>query len=382
MKIGIFTNTYWPSLNGVAVSIANLREGLERLGHETIVIAPKVPGFDHSVDHPGIIRFPSFAPPQKPDYPLALPIPPPGAIKRMLCFRPDVIHINHPWWVGKWGIWWAKYQNVPIMLTVHTQYGLYAGYSPLPDDVTRELMEMFLVKSCEMVDLVTTPGEGSRKRLLGLGIKTPIELVSNPTKLAEFMSASGSSVRRHYGIGEDEILLGYVGRLTSEKNLETLIEAFGFIAQSKRNVRLMIVGDGSERQALKKLAAEQAPDRVIFAGSISHDQIAPFFAAFNLFVTPSKSEVQPMSFAEAFAASTPIVAFDVPGCNDMIESGTNGVLVALGSGAQGLAEAVLLLIGDQVMLAALGERACQWSSRYGQMAAVETMVRVYERLLG
>lgn len=381
MRIALFTNTYWPSVNGVAVSIANLREGLERLGDEVLVVAPKEPGFDHSLDHPGIIRLPSFRPPQKPDYPIALPFFSIGSIKKLLSFEPEVVDVEHPWWVGKWGIRWSIGLNIPSLLTVHTQYGLYAGYSPLPKGVTNHMMEEMLVGSSEMVDLVTTPGEGSRQRLLGLGIKTPVMCVSNPTKLSDFVGVSGQSVREQYGIFSGETLLGYVGRLDDEKNLETLIRAFGIISRERLETRLMIVGDGSERGKLEKLAEELAPSRVIFTGFINHSEVALYFAAIDLFVTPSKSEVQPMSFAEAFATRTPIVAFDVAGCYDMVKDNVSGKLVPLEDGAPGLAAASLELIVNPAELSQLGQSALEWASQYEQEGAVRQKQAAYERAI-
>lgn len=380
MRIGIFTNTYWPSQNGVAVSIANLREGLERLGHEPYVFAPGSPELIGLEDHPGVIRFPYFIPPNKPDYPIALPSP--KTFRQINELELDVVHAHHPWWVGKWGIWHAVKEDVTSILTRHTQYGLYADYVPLlPGPVSKSLMELGLIRSCQLVDLVTTPGFGSMQQLLDLGIKTPIELVSNPNKLDDFVGASGESVRRQYGIRQNEVLLGYVGRLSEEKNLRVLIEAFGFVAKQRSDVRLMIVGKGTDRDELESMAEQVAPGRVIFTGPIEHCLIAPYFAAFDLFVTPSKSEVQPMSFAEAFAGATPIVAFDVPGCNDMVKPNESGVLVSLEEGARGLATAILRLIASMPALMSLGFRARDWATQYEQMAAVRRMLEVYEQAI-
>lgn len=380
MRLAIFTNTYWPSVNGVAVSIANLREGLEALGHEVTVVAPYVPELDSLEDHPGVIRLPSVILSQKPDYPIALPSI--IAMQNLHELVLDLVDVEHPWWVGKWGINLARRRKLPKLLTVHTQYELYAGYSPLPLPWTKSIMSAKLLKACDSVDLITTPGEGSRRRLIDLGVEEgKVIRVSNPTKLEGFVGANKESVRSRYGISRDEVLLGYIGRLNEEKNLATLIKAFGIVAKARTDVRLMVVGDGSERDSLERLAALVAPGRVIFVGAISHDLIAPYFAALDLFVTPSRSEVQPMSFAEAFASGVAIVAFNVTGCNDMIVPGESGVLVPLDYGERGLAEAVLALLADREALAILGFKARDWAKQFDQMVAVQEKLRVYEMLL-
>ncbi len=374
-RIGIFTDTYWPSVNGVAVSVANLREGLRKRGYRVYVFAPRVPGSDHGAESVGVYRFPSFRPPKKPDYPIAVP-----SIRLLRIIQElelDLIHAHHPYWVGRWGLWWARRKKIPAIETVHTNYGLYAGYSPLPEEMTVDFMERELIRSCHMADLVTTPGEGSRQRLLGQGIKTPIICVSNPTKIGEFAKASGLSIRQRFNIGSDEILFGYVGRLNAEKNLPVLIEAFKRIADSNPKARFLIVGDGTERALLESMAVSLGV-RVDFAGKVDHSEVAEYFAAINCFVTPSESEVQPMSFAEAFATGTPIIAFDVTGCNDMVKPGVSGTLVPLEEGAVGLASAALELVADASRLRLMTDSCRDWSKRYDQDVAVESMLSVYK----
>ena len=239
-------------------------------------------------------------------------------------------------------------------------------------------MEKMLIKACEKVDLVTTPGEGSRQRLVGLGIKTPVLCVSNPTKLSDFAGVDGTAVREHFNVAPIDCLLGYVGRLNDEKNLDALLEAFEIIARFRSNARLMIVGDGSEKSRLEQRAETIAPGRVIFTGAINHAEIAPYFAALDLFVTPSKSEVQPMSFAEAFAAEVPIIAYNVTGCYDMIKDGVSGLLVPYEDGPAGLAGASLELISDPARHRMLGQSAGEWAKQYEQMRAVDQTLAAYQ----
>jgi len=373
MRIAHFTNTYWPTVNGVAVSDANLRDGLIELGHEIDVFAPAVRGHGPDQDPEGVFRYPSI-PAIVADYSLALPFS--KEIRARLDRGGyDVVHSSHQWWVGAWALDYAVEQRLPFVTTRHTQQNLYACYVPLPRGMACRLMRRLALDHYARADLVTTPGLGSVQSLRDMGVTTPIEVVSNPTRLDDFWNANGSAVRADLGITEDEIVLGYVGRLTREKNIGVILEAYKLLTDKGLRVRLLLVGGGRDEARLRKLAA--GIPGVIFVGKIPHDKINAYYGAMDLFVTASMSEVQPMSFAEALAAGVPIVAFDVSGCNDMVCDLVNGRLVDPRRGTAGLAETIEAMVGDPVGLLALSVGAKDWVHRYDIVAATEAMVKAY-----
>ena len=376
MRIAIFTNTYPPTTNGVAVATANLREGLVKLGHEPFVFAPLVIGTELR-DEKNVYRYPAFNIRQIANYPLALPLS--DEISKILkSTKFDIVHTEHPWWVGEWGLNYAKDTNTPIVTTVHTQYEIYAKLIPLPQKLLVSVLKGKFAKYIGGVDLITTPGEGSKLRLLKEGIKVPIEVVSNATDLEDYWSADRTKVRAKLNLKDSDILIGYVGRLSEEKNVMTLLCAAEIILKSKSNVKIILIGDGPDKKELEKRASEISKDKIIFTGNIFHDEIPPYYAAMDLFLSASKSEVQPMTFAEAMATSTPLVLFDVPGCNDMVKDKENGLLVAPKEDAKGLAEAAIKLICDKKELTEMGKRAKKWASRYGQENATSEMLKAYK----
>jgi glycosyltransferase involved in cell wall biosynthesis len=376
MRIAIFSCTYAPVVNGVAVSIANLRAGLLKTGHEVDIFAPAPPGYDESTDPENVFRYKSFYLTSKADYPIALPI---GAKvqERLAKGGYDVVHLHHPWLVGTWGRKYARRMKIPVLDTVHTQYEIYSKLAePIPSPWINPILRRKLIRHCNAVDLVTTPGEGSREALLGLGIRTPIKVVSNPTDLSSYWNAKGDEVRLKYGIDERSIVIGYAGRLSKEKNVDELIQAFQFISQTDTQVKLMIIGGGPEASYLRSLADSLAYGKVIFAGQVPHDQIAQYYGAIDIFLTASRSEVQPMSFAEAMAAGNPVVAYDVPGCNNMVQD-SHGVLVDPGTGSAGLAFAVLSLMQNEDELRRKMYRSIEWAKRYDLLTATASMVEAY-----
>jgi len=376
MKIAIFTNTFWPSKNGVAVSATNLRQELLALGHEVLVFAPTVDGLKTKDDLPKVFRFPSI---QYPQYPLALPFQMQKIKKTLLEEKIELIHSEHPWWVGSWALKFAKELNLPLITTIHTRYELYLSKVPLPKSWVLETINQKVKKYCDQTDLVTTPGFGSRERLLKLKIKTPVIVVSNPTDLKNYNRADGQSIRQKFGIQDSAPVAGYVGRLSSEKNLSILLNAFAQFRAKLPGSRLLLVGDSNLRHKLKT-ASKKIPG-IIFAGAVDHKQISDYLAAFDLFLTASTSEVQPMTYAESLAAGRPIIAFDVAGNNDMIVDNQSGVLVPEELGSEGLADAAYKLLVDKEKLTQLQTKAKQSTDQFGLRAATLSMVEAYKKAI-
>ena len=378
MRVAIFTNTYWPTVNGVAISIANLREGLQQLGHAVHIFAPAPAGFDPAEDQADVSRFPSLPAPVEADYHLALPVAP--RITRLLFeSRFDLIHTHHPMWVGVWGQWYARWMGRPVVTTIHTQYEIYSKLIPLPDPLVDQYLRVRVKSYCNRCDYVTTPAESSRQRLLGLGVQAPIDVIYNPTDLAPYREARGAEIRGQYACQPGDLLIGYIGRLAPEKNLDALLDAAEVMLPQVPQLRLLIVGGGPSRNALEERARRiPGGDRIIFAGRVDHNLIPQYDAALDLFITPSMFEVQPLSFAEAMAAGTPVIAMDAPGGNDMIEDGVNGRLVPPAEQGPGLARVALEVLRDAVGLEAMSRRARAWANRYDRMTVVQRMLEAYE----
>lgn len=381
MRIAIFTNTFWPTVNGVAVSVANVRDGLQKLGHEVFIFAPAPPDFDTRQDDDQVVRFPSFLAPIEADYPIAVPMSH-EVNKALRKFDFDLIHTQHPVWVGVWGQWYARWTGTPLVTTIHTQYEIYSKLIPLPESVVDAFLKVRVSSYCNKCDLVTTPAESSRRRLVDLGVTTPIEVVYNPTDLSEHVNADGKPIRQRFGFGADDIVLGYVGRLAPEKNLKALMDAFELLLTRNAKLRLLLVGDGPSRESLEARVRDKGlTGKVVFAGYVGHDEVPAYDAALDLFVTPSMSEVQPLSFAEAMAAGAPVVAMDAPGGSDMIEDHYNGRLVPPAEGGAGIARCVEEILTDPARLPKLSAQAKLWAKRYDKPVVVERVLEVYERAI-
>lgn len=379
MRIAIFTNTYHPAVNGVALCVAAYRQGLLARGHEVVVLAPGPPDHDRADDPENVYRFPAVPMPMDMDYSIAFPYSS-RVVKALRRIDFDIIHTQHPVWVGAWGAWYARWTDVPLVTTVHADYGVFADLVPLPEALVEMYLRLRVASYCNKCQVVTTPVQSARERLRERGVTTPIEILPNPTVIAAFADADGRAVRRRLGLDEETVLLGYIGRLSPEKNLGVLMEAIGQVLRQEPRTALLVVGDGPEKETMQRAAADQSvAGRVFFAGAVPHQDIGDFQAALDIFVTTSLSETQPLAYTEAMAVGTPVVAIKAPGSMDMIQPGVNGLLSEPEAGASGLAEMILALVQEDEFRAQIGRQAQQWVQQFDIDHVTDRLLEIYDQ---
>jgi 1,2-diacylglycerol 3-alpha-glucosyltransferase len=378
VRIAVFTNTYRPTINGVVNSIEAFRRGLEEAGHNVFVFAPQAPAPHEEEDC--VFRFPARSLRRYPEYPVPLPFSG-AARKAFVAVAPDVVHTQHPWLIGRWGLRLAHRAGTPVVTTIHTQYEQYAHYGwPIPPGLLARLLRRTVRNYCQRCSIVATPGAAMRDYLTELGVTRPIEVVPNATDLSGFDTAEGDRVREALGIGPDDVLFTFIGRAAREKNLDTLIRAFAIVAAELPTARLMIVGGGPALASLKRMAAEQpCHDRIALPGLVPYERIKEYHAAAD--VTASVTEVQPLSLTEAMAARTPIAGIDAGGINDMVKHGETGLLAAAAEGADGLARVMLELGRNPHRRSQMARAAQQASLGYHIPRATARLLEVYATAL-
>jgi len=317
-------DTYKPYVSGITNYIDLNKRALEKAGHEVYVFT--FGDLDHQDDEPRVIRSPGV--------PLAdtgfyLSLRYKSAYKKLLQTM-DVVHVHHPFLSGRLAISYCHPKQIPIIFTNHTRYDLYAqARMPLmPEEVSHGLLHAYMPDFCEEMDLVISPSRGMEKILRQYGVEGPIEVVPNGVDLTRFHQAKPLS-RSDFGFSNDDILLVYAGRIAPEKNLELLLQAFAGVTQIIPNVHLLIVGGGQKEHMddVLPLPAELGiKDRVQFAGMIPYDRLPSYLAMCDIFVTPSVTEVHPLSVIEAMGTGLPIMGIDSPGVGDSVVDGETGLL--------------------------------------------------------
>lgn len=378
MRIAIFTNTYYPTLNGVANCVAAYKRGLQQRGHEVYIFAPCPSEHDPVEDEPGILRFPAVPLPGEWDYDIAVPYSRPvmGALRDV---NFDLVHTQHPVWVGVWGAMFARWAGLPLVTTVHTEYELYTRLVPLPEQLVDAYLKARVSTYCNRCHVVTTPVASARERLINQGVLSPVEIVPNPVELGEMPTPDRDGTRHALGITDDQFVMGFVGRLAPEKNLELVLDAAAIVMRKSPGARFVMIGDGPEMKALREHAAQAGiADKVTFTGAVEHERVPHYQAALDAFMTASMSETQPLAYTEAMAVGTPVIALRAPGAQDMIEPETTGLLSDPEKGAAGLAAEVLRLVADTRLRDDIVRRAKEDAKRYDLEPVIDNLLEVYE----
>jgi 1,2-diacylglycerol 3-alpha-glucosyltransferase len=377
VRIAIFTNTYHPTLNGVANCVDAYRRGLESRGHEVYVFAPCPGDYDPENDPPRVLRFPAVPMPGDWDYDIAFPYSKP-VLTALRETGFDMVHTQHPMWVGVWGGWFARWAGLPLVTTVHTEYELYARLVPLPEALVDAYLKTSVTSYLNKAQVVTTPVASARQRLRAQGVVSPIEIVPNPIELDKLPTPEGPRIRQQHDLAPDSFVMGFIGRLSPEKNLPTVLEAAAKVMAQNPRTEFLMVGDGAERRELQTLVEDLGiADRVTFTGVVEHEDVPHYQAALDVFMTASMSETQPLSYTEAMAVGTPVVAVRAPGSQDMIEHGQTGLLSSPEEGAEGLATQVLSLMEDPSLGSRISQRALQHVRSYDLSVVTDRLLAVY-----
>ncbi len=379
MRIGIFTNCYYPMVNGVVGAATLLRKGFLEAGHEVYVFTPSFG--DYQDVEPGIYRYPSVNLTPKVKYPVAVPFSP-MINKELQNIQLDVIHSHHPFVLGPLGLRLARRRKIPIVYTFHTQYDQYTHYVPLPSSLVRWFSTSQVRRFSQAVDQITTPAESARKILLTYGVTNSIQVIPNPTDLDKFLHNDGGAIRGKYGLNQEKLLMS-IGRIAPEKNLSLLLHSFQqMLANSTdHSLKLMIVGEGPALQGLTQLAEDLGiRGDVIFTGLIDPSYIPQYLAAADLFVMTSTTEVKPLAQLEALASGVPIVAVSAAGANDTIVHGENGLLTPP-ENAQAFSEAVLKLLGNPEQYRNFQQNARKTAAQYGYRRISAQYLELFETLL-
>jgi len=351
---------------GVTTSVETLRRGLEARGHEAWVLAPRFR--TETADGPRVIRYPSIPAATYPEFALAVPFAP-RITRRVRRLEVDVFHSHHPFLLGPAARRLARQQRRPLVFTYHTRYDKYAHYVPFRRSVVEGLAVRLSTRFAAGADAVIAPSCVIRDELITRGVRTPIAVVPTGVDLARFQP----------GLDPRDMIVLYVGRLDREKSVDLILLAFERVAGTVSRARLVLVGDGTQREELRRRAARSAvSERVTFLGVRPHDTLPTCYQAADLFVFASETETQGLVLAEAAACGLPAVAVAAPGCNEVVRDGETGVLTKGDPG--GLAEAVIGLLVDVERRRVMGARAREVAeSEFDVRLQIDRTLAVYER---
>lgn len=379
MNIGIFTEAYKPTLNGVVVSIETFRKELEKRGHRYFIIAPasKQKGFKDESSN--IIRLPSFVFPGHPEYPLAFPIFFSHTYSAIYAKPLDLVHCQHIFTVGRLGLKIAQKMQIPSVLTYHTLLPEYSHYIPAIGRFTKNKLISLSVNFANRCNLVITPSPSMKKLLQSWGVEKPIEVLPTGISLQNFQRRDSRLFKAKYNIFDEEKVVLYVGRLALEKKVDFLLRSFAKVLQKYKNVHLILVGSGSKENDFRNLCQNLGiKSKVTFTGLLEKEEAEKVFGSSDIFAFPSDTDTQGIVVTEAMAAGTVPVVVDALGPGDIVEEGITGFKTGLHETA--FADKILKLLKDQKLWRKLSQNAKEEAKNYSIEKTAQKLEKIYVRV--
>jgi glycosyltransferase involved in cell wall biosynthesis len=344
-KIALFTDTL-DEINGVAITIKRLISTARSRGVEMTVITAGVDGTD-AVE--GVKKFPSVGDFVLPEYPeLKLNFPPildvMDFIEREGFTR---IHISTPGTVGLLGLLIARMMNIPVAGTYHTDIPQYVR-SLTDDEFLEQAAWSYMIWFYGQMEEVMVPSAGTREQLLSRGL--PQERMKPLPRWVDTEAYSpemrNPSFWESRGIGLGRVVLLYVGRVSREKGLEMLVDAFRELVEAGSAIALAVIGDGPYREEME---ASLSGFPVLFTGYLEGEQLQRGYASADLFVFPSATDTFGNVVLEAQASGLPVIVSDEGGPCELMVDGETGVVFRAGS-KNALVSALNFLLSDPQQL--------------------------------
>ena len=375
LRIGLFTDTYAPQVNGVSISLQLVSEGLQRRGHQVTIFAPRIPGYEDN--QPGVMRLPSLKYLNNPPIYVAV-LGTPRSTWSLTRKHFDVLHAHSPLTVGLLAYLTASTKNLPLIYTYHTSITDYTHYLKVigGTGVIRHAARWFSTTSTNLGNQIVVPSPKFYRLLLEQKVKRPIHVIPNGIDLSNFKAVKNpGSFRSKLGVGPDAPILLSVGRVDPEKRLDFLIDAFDRIADRLPEAHLVFAGDGGARKKLQEhAAAVKSSSRIHFLGMVDRTELPVILHDATVFLSASTTEVHPISVIEAIASGLPLVAVQDEAFEGMIVENENGHQTPLDVTAY--SETLLSLLNDPDRLKRYGKRSMELSEKYsieGQVRALETL---------
>ena len=290
-------------------------------------------------------------------------------------FAPDLVHVSAPDLLGHSAVSWARARGVPVVASLHTRFETYARYYGW--GFLEPVMERLLTRFYNRATHVLVPSPSMAALIGGWGVTTPVSIWSRGIDHARFNPGRRDRAwRRALGIGDDEVAVGFLGRLVKEKGLAV----FAAVARElrRRGVphRVLVVGEGPARDWFAGKVAD-----AVFTGFQSGDDLGRAVAGMDVFFNPSVTETFGNVTTEAMAAGVPVVAAHATGAVDLVEEGRTGFLVPPRD-VCAYADAIARIAADPGLRRAMSEAGHAAASGYRWDRANAAALAVYREVLG
>lgn len=309
MNIGLFTDTYFPQLSGVATSIQTLKNALEKNGHSVFIFTTTDPHLGKGTIEPNVFRVSS--------------VPFVSFTDRRIAFRGlfqatkiakevklDIVHTQTEFSMGMIGKYVAHSLGIPAIHTYHTMYEDYLHYVLNGHLLKPYHVKQFTKAYLHNMDGVVAPSERVKETLTRYGVTIPMRIIPTGVDLTAINENPRRDVRKELGIDSNEKVILTLSRVAAEKKIDQILDVLPTVLEIEPNVKFVIAGDGPDVRPLKdQVARLSLEDYVIFAGSVEHSDVGNYYRMADLFVSASDTETQGLTYIEALAAGTKCVVY-------------------------------------------------------------------------
>lgn len=409
VKIAIFSDTFLPKIDGIAVSVDHFCRLLGERGHSFTICCPKY-GEDDELEYDEPIQVFRFKNTQLPSYPDVKVVLPSlkKTVKAVRDFGADLIHIQTPGLLGQYGMLAAKRYGIPLVGTYHTlvsEQEMYISFYRLlkvdklldyfqaNKKVKKRLEKLERVEKFatgrlkkaliwkltnrlyEMCETIITPTEMIRQELLDHGVRKPISVISNGMDFTLFRNGRVKQAPQ----GAPRLI--HVGRISYEKNVEIVLRSLAVLKERFPGITLDVFGDGPALTSLKIEARHLGlMDDVKFHGFVSRETLPDIYPDYDLFLTASTMETQGLVVLEAMACGLPCVGVDAFALPELIQEGRNGYVVEPGH-HMNMAERAERILKNPSIYQSFSEQSLTIAREHNILECANRMENLYHQVI-
>ncbi len=381
MHVGVFSYYYLPIINGVTITIADWKRLGEIAGHQFTIFIPHL-RTSKKIDA-DVVMYPALSVYQKMGITASL-FPELFIDKEIRSRKLDILHVHHPFHIGKLALFAKKKLGTPLIFTYHTRYADYArSYVPfLPKLIVRYVVTHLMRRFMNQCSAITVANESLKLEVIRSGVTVPVYIVPPGIDTHAFVSGNRSATRKRLGLRASDVVLLYVGRLAKEKNIYFLLQAFTRIAKINPRITLLLCGNGLEVERIRSFTKRKHLDsRVVLTLHETPKTIRDIYAAADVFVYASQTETYGRVIVEAMAAGLPVVALRGPSLVDLLQDHINGRIVWRKS-SKAFAAIVSELVADQSQMKRLGQSAQKEAqARYDSVVSWRELSNIYSAVV-
>ena len=388
MRIGLFTDTYPPYINGVSTSVCMLKHALEKKGHQVFVVTVNNDSLKYKFEeNDTVIRIPGI-PIGIYDYRLTgvYPLRATNIIKK---WKLDVIHSHTEFGVGTFARIIAKQLDIPLVHTYHTMYEDYVHYITQGyfDKSSKKIVEYLTLFYCDKTanELIVPTKKTYDLFKEKYEVDKNIHIIPTGIEIERFYKENVNkkkvtNLKKDFMLLKDDFAIVFVGRISKEKNITFLLESQKEIVKKNDSIKLIIIGDGPDIDEYKKYVQKQKlSDNVIFTGKVPRDEVPCYYQLADVFATASTSETQGLTVIEAMAGGVAPLCIDDESFRNVVINDLNGRIFKT---KKEYVKDVLELYNDRQTLDNLSKQARLNAERHSSKYYAEGVLDVYEHALG